>query len=181
MQDTVWCGWVPTEVDFASYKNIKWGMLQTQVLGTSFQFSVNLHSYWFWFDGIAIPISSGSLSQAFCLFHNTSSAFCPPLSAQSSLHVVRFGGQKNSIPFIKKLMLLQTIFLALAPKISYWDIASKPILIDHYPVIFFLWPQFQMFQGCLLWSRSCMNISAYILKNAWTTKLEGNFRAIQCS
>lgn len=117
----------------------------------------------------------------FCLFLNTSSAFFPPLSVDSSLHVVRFGGQKNSTPLIKKLMLLQTAFLALAPKISYWDITSKLILIDHYPVIFFLWPQFQMLQGCLLWSRSCMNISAYILKNVWKTKLEGNFSAIQCS
>lgn len=96
-------------------------MLQTQVLETSFQFRANLHSsdlsYWFWFDGTAIPISSGSLSQAFCLFHNTSLGFCPSLCAHSSLHVVRFGEQKNSTPLIKKLLLLQMIFLVLTPKI----------------------------------------------------------------
>lgn len=101
-------------------------MLQPQILGTSLQFSANLHSSdlssWLWFDGLAITILPGSLSQAFCLFHNTGSVFCPSLSAHGFLHVVRFGEQKNSTPFIKKLLLLQTIFLALTPKFKVTEI-----------------------------------------------------------
>lgn len=65
--------------------------------------------------------------------------FCPALSAHGSLHAVRFDGQKNTTPLIKKLLLLQTIFLALTPKIKVTGILQvNPYWLPSvYPVIIF--------------------------------------------
>lgn len=90
------------------------------------------------------------------------SYICAHSFPQHRLDVIKFAGQTDRTPPMKKLLVfLNNIWSPYSKTWSEFNITSKAIiLIIHKEkkkkISLFLWPQFQMSQGCFVWSRSWM-------------------------
>lgn len=161
-------------------------MFQTQVLESSPQFSANLRSSdfpsWLQFDGLTGPTSPVPRVPITGLAHAAGSRDVdPPLPFPqywpsilsfpecSQLPPAQVGccqicWASKWDPSWKCCCSSQTIFQALTPKLEMSGILQANILIipKGKKIWIFLWPQFQMSQGCFVWSRSWMDVSAYL-------------------